>query len=411
MNDFHRDRESSGRDSDQPFHRYADPLAWLDVEPDPLSSLIRDAAAKLGWAAPAAKWLRVYSNFTPQRVAFCMFVYEAPASRPCLIELFALRAAALTGEHGIVIETPAGWIKLLSLANDPVLRTLESTLAQYPSAQVLRYRPYRRCTLRVQKNGAAPFFVKVYGDDLGASVYQTAVAIWEAKIRGDYSFNVAPPLRWDAQARSVLLGQVPGEPILPQLLSVDGPILAERMGRACAELAVSSVVPAHEFGALAQMTRTRAYAQELQILLPKLSERINALLERLSELHHAIVPRVLKPIHGSPHAHQWLQQGATLGLVDFDRFGFGDPELDVATFLGEMDFVRSDQAPVAEISRAFQRGYESIYGPLNSQLIAAYRTHKRLAKVRRAAYRPSPKSPDKALRHLLRAEACIEEIR
>jgi thiamine kinase-like enzyme len=178
------------------------------------------------------------------------------------------------------------------------------------------------------------------------------------------------------------------------------------MGRACAEIAVSGIKPVSVFDAAAQMTRTGEYAQELITLLPQLTDRIEVLLKRLAVIHSAAGSNTLRPIHGSPHAHQWLQHDKVLGLVDFDRFGLGDPELDVATFLGEMDFERNDFAP--KVAQAFQQGYQSVYGALNPDLITAYRAHKRFAKVRRAAYKPSPKAPDKVLRHLVRAEACLD---
>ena len=39
------------------------------------------------------------------------------------------------------------------------------------------------------------------------------------------------------------------------------------------------------------------------------------------------------PVHGAPHQHQWLADGQRLGLIDFDRFALGDPELDLAVTL------------------------------------------------------------------------------
>ena len=65
---------------------------------------------------------------------------------------------------------------------------------------------------------------------------------------------------------------------------------------------------------------------------------------------------------------------------------WGEPELDVATFLAEMDFEDGAQVPVAAINGAFQAGYEAVAGPLNPQLLNAYRAHKRLSKALRNAY-------------------------
>lgn len=392
----------------QPLVQYSFELAWLDAQLDPLALLVKDAAAKFAWGGSVTTdWVRSYSNFNPTRAAYCVFVYErAKSSRHiCLVELFAAPPATPIKTESPVIETPAGWIKISPLANDPALGTLASTLVLYPEAEVLRYRPYRRCTMRVQSSNIPARIIKVFHDHQGATVNENTVAAWEAKQRGELSFNVAAPLGWEPESRRLALGLVPGKPILQELLSAQGAALSERMGRACAEIAISGIKPVSVFDASSQMTRTREYADELTTLLPQLTDRIEALLNRLAVMHSAAGQNTLRPIHGSPHAHQWLQQGTTLGLVDFDRFGLGDPELDVATFLGEMDFERMQHSPA--IAQAFQKGYEAVYGVLNPDLITAYRTHKRFAKVRRAAYKPSPKIPEKVLRHLLRTEECL----
>ncbi|MEZ4674900.1 MAG: hypothetical protein R2932_11730 [Caldilineaceae bacterium] len=51
-----------------------------------------------------------------------------------------------------------------------------------------------------------------------------------------------------------------------------------------------------------------------------------------------------------------------------------------------MDFEDWERVPVAAINRAFQAGYEAVYGPLDPHLLNAYRVHKRLSKALRNAY-------------------------
>ena len=94
----------------------------------------------------------------------------------------------------------------------------------------------------------------------------------------------------------------------------------------------------------------------------------------------------MRCIHGAPHAHQWLDNGDQLGLVDFDGFALGDPELDVATFMAEIDFEDGEKAPIAAINQRFLAGYAAVAGPLDEQLLHAYRAHKRLSKALRNAY-------------------------
>jgi aminoglycoside phosphotransferase (APT) family kinase protein len=74
-----------------------------------------------------------------------------------------------------------------------------------------------------------------------------------------------------------------------------------------------------------------------------------------------------------------LRDGEQLYLVDFDRFGLGDPELEVATFLAEWDFESGAPEGVGE---AYRQGFSAVVS-LNDQLVEAYRLHKYVAKALR----------------------------
>lgn len=200
------------------------------------------------------------------------------------------------------------------------------------------------------------------------------------------SVAITQPPRWDEEQQTLWQGAVPGTPITPQLLSPAGPALAERLGRAAASLTRSSLQPSQRSDAKKQQKRSTQYADRVRTFFPALAPTLDDLLARLTAIHAANATQRLRPIHGAPHPHQWLADGDQLGLVDFDGFAWGEPELDVATFLAEMDFEDSAQVPVAAINAAFQAGYEAVAGPLNLQLRNAYRAHKRLSKALRNAY-------------------------
>ncbi|MDQ4038192.1 MAG: hypothetical protein M3313_07560, partial [Actinomycetota bacterium] len=114
------------------------------------------------------------------------------------------------------------------------------------------------------------------------------------------------------------------------------------------------------------------------------------------------------PIHGAPHPEQWLDDDGRLGLIDFDRFSFGDPELDVTTFQAEVDFERIPLALREDINGAFLAGYEAQTGPMDPCLLLAYRVHKRLAKVLRAARAIQPDGDVRAARHLGRVTDLLD---
>ena len=121
----------------------------------------------------------------------------------------------------------------------------------------------------------------------------------------------------------------------------------------------------------------------------------------LTRLHEDFVPRPLVPVHGSPHMHQWLQSDdGRLGLVDFDRFALGEPELDLATFLVELESESDRTVAMADLEQALAVGFEAAAGRLDETRLAVYAVHKRLAKVARTACGMRPDGAARAERHL-----------
>jgi aminoglycoside phosphotransferase (APT) family kinase protein len=106
------------------------------------------------------------------------------------------------------------------------------------------------------------------------------------------------------------------------------------------------------------------------------------------------------PIHGSPHINQWLDDGAVLGLVDFDRYAMGDPELDAATLLTELDSESEMVTPVQDVAEALAAGYATAGVTLDPHWLAVYRLHKSVAKVARTAYSLRPDGDARAATHL-----------
>jgi len=85
----------------------------------------------------------------------------------------------------------------------------------------------------------------------------------------------------------------------------------------------------------------------------------------------------------------------------------GDPELDAAVFLAELDFEDDLQLPVDELEDAYIAGAEAIGLSLDHQLLLAYRGHKRLAKALRSARAVRPDGDQRAEAHLRRALECV----
>lgn len=385
----------------QCYDQYRDLLTTLGDDTVPLM-LLDEAARRCGWWETHRLWQRTYGRFHLGKEPVLTLIYEtADASHDdvkqelCVMELLSTFPPTFDPNQVVIRSGGMGWFLLSRFQYDPGLPALRSLLTLQGKAQILRYRPGKRCTIRfdgltrTSLGRAIPAqccFAKQFADDRGAAIHVESLALWDASQRGELEFAVAQPIQWDESTRTLWQGRVPGQPIVKRLLSAEGPILAAQMGRAAASLPCSSLWPQQQNDAKKQCRRSAKYAQRLGAFFPELRPALDLLLERLVAIHATLDEQALRPIHGAPHPHQWLDDDGRLGLVDFDGFALGDPELDVATFITEMEFEDWTEVPVAAINAAFVAGYETVYGPLNPQLLNVYRAHKRLSKALRNAY-------------------------
>ncbi|MEZ4732248.1 MAG: phosphotransferase [Caldilineaceae bacterium] len=378
------------------YDHYRDLLATLATDEIPLD-VLREVGKQCGWWQPCRTWQRTYGRFHLGATPLVTLIYEtidAP-QEICVIHVQQTFPAIFTPGQALFRRNRVGWLSLTRFPADPHLPTLRSVLARPYHAKVVRYRPGKRCTIRCPAPaGDAPIapmfdlpcFAKVFADDEGAAIHHESLALWVASQTGVIGFAVARPLAWQGELRTLWQGVVPGAPIMTRLLSAEGPALAERLGRAAASLTQSGLQPQQVTDGRKQQKRSVKYAERLRAFFPALAPALDFLLEKLAVVHAERDQTRLRPIHGAPHAHQWLDDGERLGLVDFDGFALGDPELDAATFLAEMEFEDWETVPVAAINHRFQTGYEAVAGPLEPRLLNAYRAHKRLSKALRNAY-------------------------
>ena len=393
------------------FEQHRD-LLTASVSDAVLLPLIAEAGARQSWWRADRTWKRTYGSFDPLQTALITLLFETEAEPQeiCHVEIFAAKPEGISDAEFVLAHEAFGWLKLTRFPHDAQLPTLASVLKNSPPAKVLRYRPRKRCTIRFEaRNGGARQFAKIFPDERGRQLHEESLALWQMAQTGVLQFNVARPCKWEAATRTLWQEAVPGAPIIEQLKSTEGVALAERLGRAAASLAHAPLGPHEVLDAHAQLQRTRRYAEDLCRRVPSLQDEIDLLLARLAALHAAIPARALVPIHGSPHPQQWLVEGERLGLVDFDRFSWGDPELDVATFIAEMDFEDQAKYPVEQINRAFIAGYETLAGELRRDLLAAYRAHKQFSKALKAARSVRPDGETRAAKNLKRAIYALSE--
>lgn len=258
---------------------------------------------------------------------------------------------------------------------DGALPILAMIRRRHPQLQPVRYRPGKRCTFK--STGRQTYYAKVVADDRGAEIVRNSQMLWSVAVEGRLGFGVARPAGWLPSMQMIVHHALPGTPVANLLRGPEGPALARSMGTANASLAASRLIPPTRYDYHWQMRRSEKYVRRLARCLPSSTPVLNEIMDGLASVEGGAAG---KPIHGAPHAHQWLLDGAQLYLVDFDRFGLGDPELDVATFLAEWDF--ESGGDTASVGEAYAQAFADVVA-LDSNLVEAYRIHKYVAKALR----------------------------
>jgi hypothetical protein len=384
-----------------------------DLAPSPRRARI-DALAAGGavgphldaWAAgrglAVGRWRRVFGRLQPPGSPWAVLAYEAepgPTVRVLLHEPGAAPADAV----------PAGTLGLIEISpceSDPALPGLAAVLAGLTDPAVVRYRPGNRCTVRGTAGGTR--FVKVMS---GTDDQVDARELWDAARSGALSFAPPEPHGWDERTRSSWYGVVPGGPIAAELLGPDGAGVSRRIGAALGRLAVAPLHPVTRCGPADQLARTGRALARAAAAAPALADRLAAAGAVLERVHDGLADRPLVPVHGAPHMHQWLVDGdGRLGLVDFDRYARGEPELDIATFLVELETESPRAVPMAELETAVVDGFRSTGGELDADRLALHTVHKRLAKVARTASGLRPDAEARATRHLDRLGPALDAL-
>lgn len=395
-----------------PYEPYRQRLELLSDDAA-LVPIIRLVGQERGWWDERADWQRSYGRFFPGEAPYATLVFAADATAAnaqalCVVELYPEEPALEQAQQALTHAQPLGWLRLTRFPADQRLPTLAAVLAEPGQPKVMRYRPNKRCTLRFDyATGEPSVYAKVFPNEDGRSLYAEGLELWQAACDGIVNPAVTRPLRWDEATHTLWQSQVPGRPALKQLFGAGGPALAARMGRATASLAVAPLHPHSTFGRAEQMQDTIKQGTELCRRVPWLTGAVQRLWAELERLHAAAPARPLVPIHGAPHPHQWLDDGMRLGLVDFDGFTLGDPELDIATFLSEVDFEKPHKMACAAVNHAFLAGYEAVAGAVDQRLLAAYCAHKRLSKALKYAYALRSDADIRAEQALGRALMCV----
>ena len=340
---------------------------------------------------PPARWTRHFARIRDTEHHWAELVYKNVDDPTDLISLQFL--------HGSDDD-----IRFVQFPDDPALPGLAEVVGSLEAPDVIRYRPGHRCTVS-GGSGTELRFVKVTRH--AEALHRDAVLLWEAFQAGHLEVRVAEPLHFDAETQSFWQGRVAGDPVAEGVLGPDGETWAHAMGRSLGQLAGSGVRPTQAISTEDQVARTWRSADRTVSLFPSLAARVASVMDELERRGAELSAAAPVPVHGAPHMHQWLHDGETLGLVDFDRFAFGDPELDAATFLAELESEKSRQCPVDAVRVAMSRGYADAGWPLDQARVDYYLLHKRLSKVTRTAWAVRPDRAERTDDRLRRLERML----
>ena len=217
----------------------------------------------------------------------------------------------------------------------------------------LRYRPGRRCTLRLQLWARHTGSGEIRPRTLFGKVYHSrekALSVFE---RMQMLSEVVSPEAGRlvvARAAGFLpdLPMVVQEPLagVPLDLLLDGRSRVDPRGRSGVAIAASALADLHGLGV--RHPRKRSVGDELRRMAQRsasaatvdgevaarMADLATALSRRLEQL--ALENRAPRLVHADCKPSQFLVDGTKVGLLDFDHAGMADPALDVGTFMASL---------------------------------------------------------------------------
>jgi streptomycin 6-kinase len=208
-----------------------------------------------------------------------------------------------------------------------------------------RYSRSDRAMLRYQDSGHTVAYGKVAADDRGAHASAMLAAAGRALARrpAQRRFDVPRPLGYAAPMRLQLVGLVPGDAVLSDLLRArahgghvpDSELTAAVAGCACVAATLHGLeLRAHgQRSAGGEIDRLRAGIAALAPIAPGLGAWLEHELAAAEAGLEATPPLPARPSHGDLKHNQILSDGRGWALVDFDTLCLAEPALDVGHFL------------------------------------------------------------------------------
>lgn len=294
----------------------------------------------------------------------------------------------------------------LRVLQDRKLTTVETFWQRFQNAELLKYAPEKRC-LFLLKIEQSDYFVKLYPkkflrENRGEKIHLVGQKFWDLANSAKLNFKVPMPVFWDAETRTLWQKRLTGIPAIEFLKKEKGEKIVFQIGQAIANIADSEIVPMRIFDSPEQMKDSFEFAAMIIEKFPPLKQKTARLLSILGETHQSQPAQNLVRTHGDMHIDQWLFDGKSLGLLDFEDFSHSAAERDLAFFVVQIEAEYGAEICLKKIEKDLLAGFKSSGKQINETLLEIYKAHKWLAKAAKV-------SEEKAARKML--EKALEYLR
>jgi len=230
---------------------------------------------------------------------------------------------------------------------------------------LVKYVPGKRLVMRHKLTAADGrrhlVYSKTYAHDNGGAILGVMRHLWEHGKTDPMALTCPQPLAYLDDARTMVLGALPGTAAVAELQGEDARAAMEQTGRGLASVHASGVRglepwgEAHEFENLLKATETlQRYDAELA---PAIA-RIRALAQAGLATPDSTSP---VPIHGAFRFTQLLTYRGRLALIDFDGFRSGHAACDAGSFIAHLYYLHAKDELSLEAAQAAAAAFAAAY--------------------------------------------------
>lgn len=251
-------------------------------------------------------------------------------------------------------------------SHEELLRPAPGATLVTAEAEVVKYAPWDRCTLRhalrFSEGSTTVLYSKTYNHKTeAAAIFATLQAVWQSPLCQSGAFIVPRPLFFDAEMNTLFMSGLRGRNVDDHFAELDLAYTAARLGAGLAGLQQCQIgnLPRHtDQHVLAEVAKAEKIIADFD---GAFQPAVAALGQALRTQHADLPALPITPIHNGFRISQCLLVDDTLAVIDFDDFQCGNPIGDVASFAAHLLYLPLREKLTPQQSAAalthFCRGY------------------------------------------------------